>query len=603
MNSHGTTKNRFCKSKKYSQIACLIVIILAFPARLFSQTDQYIDSLMQIVDFGHGKQRLEALDKLVTIKRHEKDGLKYTQLFEKEALMNGDDEVLGRAYMGKAKYYYFGDKRTDSAHYYLNKITPLKIDAELEKEMLFFLISLYVAEGKNDLVMFYTKKILANENYTKDKKIEIEAYIRLAGIYAIQENHNESIRTLEKGLALIENNKEHLPSYNRRLYKTKIYLQLILQYQRDQQPNQSIAAKDSVLSLIHQIETLDKKSVHILFKQAALISVSRTYIDKNEPDSARLMLDSAKATFDAETLLLVFYEYYGTEANYYRCIKNYNKALEYIRLALTDEAKAALFQTDIIDHQVMQSEILSKLGRNAEAYNLLNETYYQQDSLTKVQFASQINQIHTIYEVDKVKSEIALKSAKLYQTKGIAYAAIGTTLLCLLILILLRRNQTLKERKNKKIYEQYLLIKSYLDDIHAKRTDAAKQRQDNNGEPCDALADIAKQYLIETGSFKQDITRDDLALALGTNRQYLTESIREVTGKTYRDFLNSIRLEYAHNLLLTDVEASVEQVYNASGFSSRSTFNRLFRMQFEMSPNEMRDVARQREQEIHSQPH
>ena len=81
MNSHGTTKNRFCKSKKYSQIACLIVIILAFPARLFSQTDQYIDSLMQIVDFGHGKQRLEALDKLVTIKRHEKDGLKYTQLF------------------------------------------------------------------------------------------------------------------------------------------------------------------------------------------------------------------------------------------------------------------------------------------------------------------------------------------------------------------------------------------------------------------------------------------------------------------------------------------------------------------------------------------
>lgn len=136
--------------------------------------------------------------------------------------------------------------------------------------------------------------------------------------------------------------------------------------------------------------------------------------------------------------------------------------------------------------------------------------------------------------------------------------------------------------------------------IYAKRSDTTKQRLEERGEMAEPLANIAKKYLIETEAFKKDITRDDLALTLGTNRQYLTESIREVTGKTYRDFLNGIRLEYAYNMLLTDVHASVEQVYNASGFASRSTFNRLFRLQYEMSPNEMREMARHREEEIHN---
>lgn len=567
---------------------------------LSAQTDHYIDSLIQIVDFGNGKEKLEALDKLVTIKRHHKDGLKYTQLFEKEALLNGSDEMLGRAYLGKAKYYYIGDKNIDSAHYYLNKITPLKIDMELEKDVYFFLIALYIDEGKHDLVMFYTKKILANDEYIKDKDTEVEAYLRLGSLYGIQENYNESVRTLEKGLALIDSYKEELPDYNRRLYKVKIYLQLIVHYHNNKEFRKSVTAADSVLHNIHQIETIDKKPIHIIYKQAALISASRTYIDLNNIDSARIVLDSALSTFDDMTLLPVIYEYYGTEANYYKAIRNYERAMGYINKALTTEAQKVLLQKDIIDIQIMKSEILHEQGKNTEAYNLLNTIYYTQDSLKKVQLASQIAQIHTIYEVDKVKTEIALQSAKLYQTKGVAIVAIASVALCILILILIRRNSTLKERKNKKIYEQYILIKSYLDDIHAKRSDTTKQRLEERGEMAEPLANIAKKYLIETEAFKKDITRDDLALTLGTNRQYLTESIREVTGKTYRDFLNGIRLEYAYNMLLTDVHASVEQVYNASGFASRSTFNRLFRLQYEMSPNEMREMARHREEEIHN---
>lgn len=125
MNSMRSLKIAFLRNK-LSNYTTLILFIFLSSGMLSAQTDHYIDSLIQIVDFGNGKEKLEALDKLVTIKRHHKDGLKYTQLFEKEALLNGSDEMLGRAYLGKAKYYYIGDKNIDSAHYYLNKITPLK---------------------------------------------------------------------------------------------------------------------------------------------------------------------------------------------------------------------------------------------------------------------------------------------------------------------------------------------------------------------------------------------------------------------------------------------------------------------------------------------
>ncbi len=98
-----------------------------------------------------------------------------------------------------------------------------------------------------------------------------------------------------------------------------------------------------------------------------------------------------------------------------------------------------------------------------------------------------------------------------------------------------------------------------------------------------------------------NISRDDLAIALGTNRQYLINAIKEETGKTFKDYINTIRIEYAYEMLVKDWTASIESVYLEAGFSTRSTFNRLFKGQYGLSPLELREVVKQKEEYLISQ--
>lgn len=88
-----------------------------------------------------------------------------------------------------------------------------------------------------------------------------------------------------------------------------------------------------------------------------------------------------------------------------------------------------------------------------------------------------------------------------------------------------------------------------------------------------------------------------MARLLGTNHQYVYAALRECADTTPADFLNLYRIRHAAKLLST-TDYPVGAIIEMSGIASRSTFNRLFRGHYSMSPSEFRKAAEQSDETV-----
>jgi len=86
---------------------------------------------------------------------------------------------------------------------------------------------------------------------------------------------------------------------------------------------------------------------------------------------------------------------------------------------------------------------------------------------------------------------------------------------------------------------------------------------------------------------EEDISRDSIAMAIGTNRTYLTRSIKNATGKTFLEYITDLRTSYAATLLTTTNEP-LDMIGTLVGFRSKSTYYRAFAAAFGCSPSEYR---------------
>lgn len=79
----------------------------------------------------------------------------------------------------------------------------------------------------------------------------------------------------------------------------------------------------------------------------------------------------------------------------------------------------------------------------------------------------------------------------------------------------------------------------------------------------------------------------DVALAVGTNRTYLSRYFNRQNGQTFYDYVNTYRIQYAENLLKS-TNFPLPEIAIKSGFNSISTFRRVFFASFGCSPNKYR---------------
>lgn len=167
----------------------------------------------------------------------------------------------------------------------------------------------------------------------------------------------------------------------------------------------------------------------------------------------------------------------------------------------------------------------------------------------------------------------------------------GIALLLLLtgyILWRVRRYNRMLTEKSRRLYQQ----------IQERELAETEKREKQQEQPTESLTQSELLYrrlceLMEDPEVYTDpeANHETLARALGTNRTYLGDSLRECAGTTPTDFINRYRIRHAA-LLLSTTDDPVALVAEQCGITNRSTFARLFRDHYSMTPTEYRKAAK-----------
>ena len=90
-----------------------------------------------------------------------------------------------------------------------------------------------------------------------------------------------------------------------------------------------------------------------------------------------------------------------------------------------------------------------------------------------------------------------------------------------------------------------------------------------------------------SGGFRDAITQAEVAQAVGLSPAAFSRMFRRITGGTFTQYLQRLRVSEACRLLI-ETDRSVTSIAYASGFQNLSHFNRVFREKIGQAPMEYR---------------
>jgi len=85
-----------------------------------------------------------------------------------------------------------------------------------------------------------------------------------------------------------------------------------------------------------------------------------------------------------------------------------------------------------------------------------------------------------------------------------------------------------------------------------------------------------------------EINLDELAEMFKMNKFSLHKIFKEIFGVNIYESIQSIRLQKASNLLLTNQYSTITEIANACGYSSQTSFIRAFKARFNLTPTQWR---------------
>ena len=265
-----------------------------------------------------------------------------------------------------------------------------------------------------------------------------------------------------------------------------------------------------------------------------------------------------------------------------------------------------------IDIFRLRAKNLQKLGRTQEALSMMEKYAIARDSIRESKNKRDINSFKVKFETEKKELLISKQKGEL---------RMRAILLCLVVFILiastcgfiiyirnrnrlfrliveqqkefttrqnkyapyLDKNQEIKEGK----YEEY-------DKDSQNYTNYIKDKSSGNGLPSQKKADAIWRAILlamETNRIYTDpnVTRDSFAERIGTNHTWLTAIIKDHTGKSYTQFINSWRINEAVKILSEEnCGYTNKELSELLGFMTPQSFYNTFRQQMGMSPARFR---------------
>ena len=153
-------------------------------------------------------------------------------------------------------------------------------------------------------------------------------------------------------------------------------------------------------------------------------------------------------------------------------------------------------------------------------------------------------------------------------------------------------------------YQNYLLFYEQVENAFEQDIQSDEELLTNSGiEPEMVSEEVPGSYTeftekvdnwIKTdGYVQQGLTIKELSKILYTNRTYLSAYIKTTYKMTFREWITSLRLEYAKNILKEHPEINIQKLAESSGFLSRSNFIKLFSEKDGCTPAKWKKVNRE----------
>lgn len=274
----------------------------------------------------------------------------------------------------------------------------------------------------------------------------------------------------------------------------------------------------------------------------------------------------------------------------YEHLGQYDKA---IACAETNYQRVIDFGDSVSALTVLENKarILRKANKGMEAALVYEHVMAAKDSLRNLDMAAQLDELRTMYEVDQLILE-----KKISKSQVIILLIVSLSLVLLLVgymFYTIRLN-----RKNRVLYEKIRGAQQAENRVEQ----VIERVPENELSKEQMLFRELNRLLTEKKCFADHkLGRKELSEMLGTNATYLGIAIKECAkGMTIAEYINRIRLLHAGNLLIEAPQLPVDAVGEESGFKSRSTYYRLFRDYYGMSPTEFRNISKQKSKRITS---
>ncbi len=233
------------------------------------------------------------------------------------------------------------------------------------------------------------------------------------------------------------------------------------------------------------------------------------------------------------------------------------------------------------------AELYEKSGDYRRALDCSRLYHAEADSIFSMKKERAVNEMKLKYERERYEN--GLKEHEMEELRW-KHKFTAVLICSAFILLLIALGAVLYYRKNKQNIQMLKRFQEQLDGGQPKLKARAAGEADSQE---DRMRDLFErlQRLMQDDKLYRDagLTREGVAERLRTNRTYLTDVIQRYTGLSFVHYVNSYRIEEAAAILSDPSdETPIKSIASSLGFTSLSTFYRLFQTIKGTSPSQYR---------------
>lgn len=337
--------------------------------------------------------------------------------------------------------------------------------------------------------------------------------------------------------------------------------------------------REALLSDLHSkgesMTLVDRQEAYLYSRLAYLSQRQGRYIVANEYYQKFLTTDFSKSNLG----LLEINDYLLELGNYQDVIENNKRFFLNVDM---DDVVSVIYQRALKQSAMAYKEIgnyewaygaLEKLSEIKERHRLDIDRQFVLDR-------------YDAAEILRYKQDLQKVENDLLKRHNLLIFFIIVTALLLILFIWVSYDHKRLNSRNKKITSLLLELRD------AKEESEQYQMENIDSVPQDyrIFLQFDEKVRNEKLYLNYQMQRDDFARLMGVDRNRFASIIKEYTGGgNLNSYINDMRLEYSIYLLKNHPEMSIQEVGEASALPSSTTFYRLFKEKYDISPKVFRE--------------